>query len=358
MAVQMGIWRVEGKTLTPVVSSTVGLEQQLEDYIESDPTILGQPLLILGRQIQTISGPLDLLAMDSTGAVHVIELKRDKTPRDVAAQVLDYGSWVAGLSHEDVLELFGKRNPTTEFDEAFADMFGEGPPEDLNTEQVFTIVATSLDPATERIVRFLSEAYDVPINAVFFRHFDDGGTSYLARTWLVEQDVQAASAAKKRRSREPWNGHDWGVTFGTAGARSWEDAVKYGFVSAGGGRWYSQTLRNLPVGARVFVSIPGAGYVGIGEVLGGAQRFDAVTVEVDGEERLLSSQLLAATYRHDGDESDDDMAEWVVPVQWAVTRPQAKAFWVKGMRANQNSAFRMYQQFTIDQVTSEFGVEA
>ena len=91
MAVQMGIWRVNGTKLTPVVSSVVGLEKQLEDYIESDPTILGQPLLILGRQVQTTGGPLDLLAMDSTGAVHVIELKRDKTPRDVAAQVLDYG---------------------------------------------------------------------------------------------------------------------------------------------------------------------------------------------------------------------------------------------------------------------------
>lgn len=357
MAVQMGIWRVNGKTLTPVVSSVVGLEQHLEDYIESDPTILGQPLLILGRQIQTVSGPLDLLAMDSTGAVHVIELKRDKTPRDVAAQVLDYGSWVADLAHEAILELFAKRNPGVEFDQAFFDLFGEAPPEDLNTEQVFTIVATSLDPATERIVRFLSETYGVPINAVFFRHFQDGQNSYLARTWLVEQDVQAAASAKKRKSREPWNGHDWGVTFGTAGTRNWEDARKYGFVSAGGGRWYSQTLRNLPVGARVFVNVPGSGYVGVGEVIGAAQRFDEAMVEVDGEERLLSEQPLQEAYRHDGDEADD-IAEWVVPVEWEVTRSQADAFWVKGMRANQNSAFRMYQQFTIDQVTAEFGVEA
>lgn len=357
MAVEMGIWRAEGKTLTPVVSSVVGLEQQLEDYIESDPTILGQPLLILGRQVQTVGGPLDLLAMDATGSLHVIELKRDKTPRDVAAQVLDYGSWVSELSHEDVLELFAKRRHPVEFDQAFADLFGEAPPEELNADQVFTIVATSLDPATERIVRFLSETYDVPINAVFFRHFKDGETSYLARTWLVEHDPQGAFAAKKRRSHEPWNGHDWGVTFGTTdNSRSWDDAVKYGFVSAGGGRWYSQTLRHLPLAARLFVNIPGAGYVGVGEVIGEAQRFDVATVQVDGGEQLLSSQPLTATYRHDGDEADE-IAEWVVPVQWDVTRPQKDAFWVKGMRANQNSAFRMYQQFTIDQVTAEFGVE-
>ncbi len=356
MTVKMGIWRIDGTTLKPVTPSSVGLEQQLEDYIESDPTILGQPLLILGRQVQTVGGPLDLLAMDSTGAVHVIELKRDKTPRDVAAQVLDYGSWVASLSRDEVVDLFMQRNPSIEFDQGFADIFGEAPPEDLNTEQVFTIVATSLDPATERIVRFLSESYDVPINAVFFHHFQDGEVGYLARTWLVDNEQQGVPSPKKRRSREAWNGRDWGVTFGTNNyARSWDDAVKYGFVSAGGGRWYSQTLRNLPLGARIFVNVPGAGYVGIGEVVGAAQRFDSATVMLDGQDTLLSALPLAADYRRDGDTSDD-MAEWVVPVQWEATRPQTDAFWVKGMRANQNSAFRMYQQFTIDQVTAAFGV--
>lgn len=356
MTVKMGIWRIDGTTLKPVAPCVVGLEQQLEDYIESDPKILGQPLLILGRQVMTVGGPLDLLAIDSTGAVHVIELKRDKTPRDVAAQVLDYGSWVASLSREEIVDLFAQRNASLEFDQAFFDAFGEAPPEELNAEQVFTIVATSLDPATQRIVRFLNESYDVPINAVFFQHFQDGQTGYLARTWLVDDDQQGTASPKTKKTREAWNGRDWGVTFGTNNyERSWDDAVQYGFVSAGGGRWYSQTLRNLPLGARIFVNVPGSGYVGIGEVVGPAQRFDAATVTVDGEETLLSALPLAADYRRVGDESDD-IAEWVVPVQWEATRPQADGFWVKGMRGNQNSAFRLYQQFTIDQVTAAIGV--
>lgn len=40
------------------------------------------------------------------GVLHVLELKKDKTPREVVAQVLDYGSWVRSLAHEDVLRLF------------------------------------------------------------------------------------------------------------------------------------------------------------------------------------------------------------------------------------------------------------
>ncbi|MYE68093.1 MAG: hypothetical protein F4236_08165, partial [Acidimicrobiia bacterium] len=70
----------------------------------------------------------------------------------------------------------------TRLDEAFAEHFGGPLPDVVNAEQQFTIVASELDPASDRIIEFLAESYDVPINAVFFRHFADGGHEYLART--------------------------------------------------------------------------------------------------------------------------------------------------------------------------------
>ncbi len=104
-----------------------------------------------------------------------------------------------------------------------------------------------------------------PHDPAFFRYFVDDGRSYLARTWLLN-DVQVAVPAAKRRdsgSKEPWNGQDWYVSFGDdpAGSRSWTDARRYGFVSAGGGEWYSRSLKGLPVGARIFTCIPRTGYV-------------------------------------------------------------------------------------------------
>lgn len=108
----------------------------------------------------------------------------------------------------------------------------------------------------------------------FFRYFVDGDRQYLARTWLVEDARTGTDTSKKSGGRkESWNGHDWYVSFGEeSGSRSWDDARKYGFVSAGGGVWYSRTLRSLPVGARVFVCIPGSGlgYVGVSTVTGEA----------------------------------------------------------------------------------------
>lgn len=177
--------------------------------------------------------------------------------------------------------------------------------------------AASVDAATERIIRFLNEGFGVPINVVFFRHFEDNGTTYLVRTWLVDHDGQQSTAtapARQTKNREPWNDTDWYVSFGEDSyTRQWADARKYGFVSGGGGKRFSQKLKNLPVGARVFVHTPKAGYVGVGTVAGEACRFDQLRVEVDGVTHLVTDLPLAGSCTHN-DDADDENAEWAVPI--------------------------------------------
>lgn len=255
--------------------------------------------------------------------------------------------------------MFAEYRPDVALEEAFADRFGFALPEELNVEQVFTIVAASIDAGTERIVRFLNEQFAVPINAVFFRHFVDGGATYLARSWLVDHDPETATghtAARKLKSREPWNGSDWYVAFGEYhGGCQWADAVTYGFVSGGSEHWYSRTLKNLTPGARVFVHIPKSGHVGVGTVIGEAVQFDESQVSVNGSEQLLANLPLAGSYRHDGD-SDDVVAEWVVPVEWIQTVPQEHAIWKKSMYANQNTVTKLRIQDTIQEVSAAFGL--
>nr|WP_281430418.1 hypothetical protein [Salinicola acroporae] len=63
-----------------------------------DVSILNRDWLLIGRQVRTAFDKLiDLLAIDANGTVIIIELKRDKTPREVVAQTIDYASWIAGL---------------------------------------------------------------------------------------------------------------------------------------------------------------------------------------------------------------------------------------------------------------------
>lgn len=361
MGVEMGLWRADGDKLTRITPTAIGLEALLESYIESDPSMLGETLLIIGRQVPTAHGGfIDLLAIDETAAVHVIELKRDKTPRDVTAQTLDYGSWVATLGRAEVISIFANYRPGVALEEAFVEQFGGTLPDVVNGAQIFTIVAASVDAATERIVRFLNEDFGIPINVVFFRHFHDNGAAYLARTWLVEHDTQTVATAvttRKTESREPWNGQDWYVSFGESpDGRLWADGMTYGFVSGGGDKWFSRTLKNLTPGSRVFVCIPKAGYVGVGTVLDEAKRFDETTVLLDGSETALTALALKGTYRHEGDENDDN-AEWAVPVEWTYAIPREQGFWKPGMFANQNTAAKMRSQFTIAQVSEAFGID-
>ena len=49
----------------------------------------------------------------------------------------------------------------------------------------------------------------------------------------------------------------------SADGRPWEEAIKYGFISAGGGEWYSNTLALLSPDDRVWVKAPGYGFVGV-----------------------------------------------------------------------------------------------
>jgi hypothetical protein len=357
MPLEVGLWRVDGDKPVKLEPKGVPLESQLEKMIEDDPGILGTQLLLIGRQVPTAFGKfIDLLAVDDEGALHVLELKRDRTPREVVAQVLDYGSWVRGLSHEQVLDIFASYRKGVAFEQEWTAKFGGDVPEKLNDEHRLTIVAADMDPATERIIGYLADL-GVPVNVVFFRYFDDGDRAYLARTWLLDEarTPPRRGVSGGGGSKEPWNEQDWYVSFGMdSGNRDWEDAREFSFVSAGGGEWFSRTLKKLPVGGRVFACIPGEGYVGVGTVSGEAMPFHEAVVEVDGERVRLADQALKAAYHHEDRTDGEDAIEYVVPVTWAETRSRDQAFWVKGMFANQNSACKLRNQFTLERLAEAF----
>jgi hypothetical protein len=251
-----------------------------------------------------------------------------------------------------VLRLFAAYGKGGVFETAFQQRFDTPPPEELNTGHRLTIIASAVDVATERIVEYLAKEYAVPVNVVFFRYFEDGGHRYLARTWLIDQDRAPEPTGSTSRSKEPWNGRDWYVSFGEfPDGRRWEDAVKYGFVSAGGGEWYTRSIRKLPAGARVFTHIPKARYVGVGIVTGDPMPFAEATVDIDGQQRRLADLPLDGNYVYEGGD------EWIVPVRWLKHQPREKAFWKTGLFANQNSATKLRNRFTLKQLTAEFGLD-
>ena len=99
MPVEIGIWSIAGATTTQLEQKSLDLESRLEDILEQDLSIVGPNWMVIGRQVRTsFDKRIDLLAIDRVGNLVVIELKRDRTYRDVVAQVLDYASWVKDLT--------------------------------------------------------------------------------------------------------------------------------------------------------------------------------------------------------------------------------------------------------------------
>ena len=93
-----------------------------------------------------------------------------------------------------------------------------------------------------------------------------------------------------------WNGNDYYVAFGEGPKRNWDEARKWGFVGAGGGEWYTKTLRQLKPGNRIFVYIPVGrgvgGYVGVGEVIGEPTTAGDLTVETTGGKAVSGGDRL------------------------------------------------------------------
>lgn len=358
MPIQHAIWKV-GTKPEPLTSSKLANEKLLEDMIVDCPSILSTEWMLIGRQEKTqYGGIVDLLAIAPDGSLVLIELKRDKTPREIVAQSLDYASWVEGLAAEKIARIYERFSNGGNLDEAFKARFGSPLEEDsLNQSHQIIIVASELDPSTERIIGYLN-ARDIAINAIFFQVFQQGGEQLLSRAWLIdpgETQANAATTTKEKGEKQPWNGEFY-VSFGDEAARSWEDAVQYGFISAGGGTWYSQTLKMLSPGDLIWVKIPGRGYVGVGRVKEAVQSVKDFTVTTpDGERPALEVLHHKDQYFQTAD--DPEKAEYFVRVDWLDTVPASKAINEVGLFGNQNTVCQPTAQkwrHTVERLKARF----
>jgi len=336
MPIRHAIWKVATQP-QPLVESSLASEKLLEEMILAAPRVLSEEWMLIGRQEDTgFGGRIDLLAIAPDGALFLIELKRDHTPREVVAQALDYAGWVETLRPEDIAAIYGRFAPNRGLAEDFRKHFGHALDEEsLNESHQIVVVASSLDDSTERIIAYLSDR-DVPINVLFFQVFTHGAEQLLSRAWLLDPvRTQVIAAATPDGPKEPWNGEFYS-SFGHDESRSWADAVQYGFICAGGGTWYSKTLQLLNPGDRVWVNVPGYGYVGVGRAMGRvspASTFLVITPE--GVVPVLDVAK-GGTYEREF-VNDPERCEYFVPIRWLQTVPLEKAVREIGFFGNQNS---------------------
>lgn len=361
MPIHHAIWQV-GQPATQLKPSKLSSEALLETMIVQDPSILSSAWMLIGRQEKTVDGGrIDLLAIAPDGSLVLVELKRDRTPREIVAQALDYASWVETLAAEHITQIYARFKPGHSLEQDFQQRFGAPIDDDsLNGAHQIVIVAAELDPSTERIVQYLNDR-DIAINVLFFQVFDNGTQQLLSRAWLIdpsETQANVAATPASKGEKEPWNGEFY-VSFGDEHNRSWDDAMHYGYISGGGGSWYSKTLKQLSPGDRIWVNLPGKGYVGVGVVQESVQPASEFRVTADDGVERLAMDVLKHGNQYKATADDPELSEYFVRVQWLHAVPAAKAFNELGLFGNQNTVCQPTTpkwRHTVERLKAVFGV--
>lgn len=203
MATEIKTWEIVSGQLKLLETSLVQEGKMetvdLEEWIASDSSIVRPDLKIIGRQVKTQSGFLDLLAIDSSGNVIVIELKRDKLARDALAQAIDYASDVASWSFVQIGEICVKYLGE-DLEDVLSETFSDSDLEHLSINEVqkVILVGFSTEPSLERMIEWLSGLYGVGINAVNLKYIrTSAGDEVLMRTTVVSEQTEEARVKTK-----------------------------------------------------------------------------------------------------------------------------------------------------------------
>lgn len=291
---------------------------------------------------------IDLLGLDRQANLVVIELKRGDTGVHMELQAVRYAAMVSTMTFDQAVATYASHlgEPDLEARDRILGHLGWSDANDDEFAQDVRLVLLSEDYSrelTSSILWLNEKGLDITAFRV--------GTYKLGQRLLMEfqqiiplkeaEDYQVKVRNKQlveqsaRRAQVAWNGEFYANYGGEH--RSWDDARKYGFISAGGGDWFSRTLKLLQPGGRVWVNRPGMGYVGVAEVLGPPVPVTEFKVETSqGLRPYLEvgnvSERMASYAR------EPDRMEYFVPVRWLKTVDERDAIRETGLFGNQNSA--------------------
>lgn len=204
MASEIKSWQILDGKLVQIESSLANAgrmeKKDLEQWIKSNPAILSDDIMLIGEQIPTSTGVMDFLGIDISGNTVIVELKRDKLPRDILGQVIDYASDVADWDLERLREIC-KSYTGQNFEDLFQQKFEGIPIEDLaiNQAQRLLLVGFSVDASLNRMIEWLSDNYNLGINAIVLNYIKTPkGDEILSRMVIIPEEIVKQKANKKK----------------------------------------------------------------------------------------------------------------------------------------------------------------
>lgn len=207
------LYRVDEASGVAEVEQTTTLdealfESQVESWVAQRPEMLGERLLIIGKQVALDTGKdrIDLLALDDEGSLVVIELKRDLIGGDADLQALRYCAMIGDWTESDIRkqaegywESIGEEH---DFLEVVQSLSGE---ESLNGSQRLILVGRDITPRLGTMALWLiGQGVDVRVVAVTL--LNDDGRLYLQPQVVIPPpaELKVGWALGQVRSRGSW----------------------------------------------------------------------------------------------------------------------------------------------------------
>jgi hypothetical protein len=209
------MWRVEGRDLEPLGGAEDFSESFLEDWISRKTMVLGEELLVIGRQVEVeeIKDRLDILAIDSNLNTVAIEIKKGQVRGGVDIQSLKYASYISNWSFDQLREIAEGYFRDIGIDKTFANALQEFAEEgidyeDVNGGQRIILVGDEFDPKIKSVAEWLS-SQGVSMKLVKVSALKDGNSVYLRSDVILAP--RGPMIQPSAGSGKPWieNGKDW-----------------------------------------------------------------------------------------------------------------------------------------------------
>lgn len=171
-------------------------EIDLEDLLENNPEYFfeNEKILVIGRQVSTnLRSFIDILGVDTNGNSVVIELKRERTPRETLAQILEYASFVENLDYNSLDEIFSnyidEEIPLETYHaEFFSDSLQEKSSISWNKKNRMIIIAQEITPDIKQTTIFLRKK-GIDIFCLEFKYFvNDNNDKIISSDYVVGYD--------------------------------------------------------------------------------------------------------------------------------------------------------------------------
>lgn len=158
----MALFRIEKESpgLVPFAQYTAGdglYEREVEDLLwDNLEEMLGRTLFRVARQAHLPHGGIpDILALDETGRIVVIEVKRD-VDRQLLSQALEYAGWARESNLQEVATLY--MNGAQQFWADWQEFTGSEQPVPISPSPHIVLAAASFHRRTDAAIAFLRDS--------------------------------------------------------------------------------------------------------------------------------------------------------------------------------------------------------